>query len=374
MVIFIDNEGAEKALDIDTMLYDIERGYRDLGLGITAYRPRIDFYVPSNSQDQFYRWGTVEGVDRKKNIFAIRMKSDIIYWTQNGREQKYCGKPDQYCGFVFLFDSNNGLPLAIINDGYIQHMRVGASAGIGAKYLSRKDSSSVGIIGSGGMARSHAMAISKVRDISKIKVYSPSPQHRKAFAKDMRERLKIEVEECEAPEMTFKNSDIVMACTSSNFNVMKSEWLEEGMHLSVVRAAEASEDVLRRADLKVTLIGPSTKSLFPEGYINGMGISLGPVGGAVASVAVGEEKMFAKIKKRDNRSEDLLRDAPTLMDIVSGKAKGRTSDSQITYFDNIEGVQGVQFAYICSTLYDIMKKQSDNKQVPTEWFLENIKN
>lgn len=374
MVFFIDNETAEKLVDIDSMLQDIERGYRDLSNGDTSYRPRIDFYVPSETQNQFYRWGSVEGVDPKKNIFAVRMKSDVIYWTQNGREEKYCGKSGQYCGFVFLFDSNNGMPLAIINDGYIQHMRVGASAGIGAKYLSRKDSEIVGVIGSGGMARSHVLAVSRVRDISKIRVYSPSPEHRKLFAKDMRKQLNIEVEECMRPEMAFKNSDIVMSCTSSNVSTMKSEWLEEGMHLSVVRAVESDENVLKRADLKVTLIGSTFKSIYPEGRIEGMGLSLGAIGGASAAFAVGKEERYAKIMKRDRRNKELFKGAPTLMDIVSEKKRGRTSDSQITYFDNIEGAQGVQFAYICSTLYERAEKGSTSKVAPTEWFLENIKN
>jgi len=53
----------------------------------------------------------------------------------------------------------NGEPLALINDGYLQHMRVGGCAGLGAKYLSREDACDVGIFGSGGMARSHVGAV-----------------------------------------------------------------------------------------------------------------------------------------------------------------------------------------------------------------------
>ena len=48
--------------------------------------------------------------------------------------------------------------MALINDGYLQHMRVGADSGIGAKYMAREDAEVVGMIGSGGMARSHVEA------------------------------------------------------------------------------------------------------------------------------------------------------------------------------------------------------------------------
>ncbi len=53
-------------------------------------------------------------------------------------------------------------------------MRVGALYGLGAKYLAKKDASVMGMIGSGGMARSHLRAFAAVRKIRKVKVYSPN--------------------------------------------------------------------------------------------------------------------------------------------------------------------------------------------------------
>ena len=58
----------------------------------------------------------------------------------------------------FHQSATRGAPLAIINDGIIQHMRVGACAGLGVKYLAREDAKTVGIFGSGGMARRRASA------------------------------------------------------------------------------------------------------------------------------------------------------------------------------------------------------------------------
>ena len=63
---------------------------------------------------------------------------------------------------MMVFSVRNGEPLAIINDGLIQHMRVGACAGLGAKYLARQDAV-VGIFGSGGMARTYLEAFAEVR-------------------------------------------------------------------------------------------------------------------------------------------------------------------------------------------------------------------
>ncbi len=92
----------------------------------------------------------MEGVCRTHGAFAIRMKSDVVCWTEGKNEQKYAIQPGTYCGLIMLFSIRNGEPLAIINDGVLQHMRVGGKAGLGVKYLSRPDSSVAGSIGSGG--------------------------------------------------------------------------------------------------------------------------------------------------------------------------------------------------------------------------------
>ena len=82
------------------------------------------------------------------------MKSDVI--TQENRggiptEEKYCLRPGRWCGLILLMSVENGEPLAILNDGIIQHMRVGADGSIGVKYMARKSAEVVGMIGSGGM-------------------------------------------------------------------------------------------------------------------------------------------------------------------------------------------------------------------------------
>ena len=48
-------------------------------------------------------------------------------------------EPGLYCGLIMLFSTETGGPLAMINDGTLQHFRVGGGAGLGAKYLSRPE-------------------------------------------------------------------------------------------------------------------------------------------------------------------------------------------------------------------------------------------
>ena len=64
---------------------------------------------------------------------------------RENRETTYNTRPGLYGGLVLLFSTRNAALLAIMNDGYVQHLRVAATAALGMKYLSREDSHVLGI-------------------------------------------------------------------------------------------------------------------------------------------------------------------------------------------------------------------------------------
>ena len=194
-MLFIHNDVVEKLLSMKECIEWMEHAFRQIPSGGAIHRPRLDMYVPCERPDGYYRWGTMEGAN--DGVFAIRMKSDVVTWPETApgvwRENKYCVEPGTFCGLIMLFSTRNGEPLAIINDGVLQHMRVGGGGGIGAKYLARQNAKSVGMIGSGGMARTFLEAFCVVRPIKTVKVYSPTRENRETYAKVMSQKLGIEV-------------------------------------------------------------------------------------------------------------------------------------------------------------------------------------
>ena len=199
-MLLINNQTVEKILDMKGCIEALDTGYRDLVNERANYRGRYDFFVPNDDPKLMYRWGTMEGASRSFETFAIRMKSDMLEWPDGKTVEKYCVQPGTFCGFVMVFSTKNGEPLAIINDGIIQHMRVGGCAGLGVKYLSREDSKSVGIFGSGGMARTYLLAFNEVRKITKVKVYSPTKKNRETYADEMGKKLAMEIIPVDRPE------------------------------------------------------------------------------------------------------------------------------------------------------------------------------
>ncbi len=364
-MIFITNQHVETVLDMRTCLDVMEEAYQELNEERAGYRPRIDFYVPQ--EPHYYRWGAMEGASRKLGVFAIRMKSDMLVWNREEEfqnEDKYCIQPGTYCGLIFLFSVRNGEPLALMNDGYIQHMRVGACAGLGVKYLSRKNSKVLGMLGSGGMARTYAEAIHEVRTIERIQVFSPTKANREKFAGEVEKSLGVEVEAVDFPEKAVKGADIVALATDSLVPVIKPEWVEPGMHITNVRGNEAGPDLLKRVDI-IARLGSSTLVLdsLPPGTLHGSDGMLAYCAGTA------EEKKaipISPIREIDNPN------IGTIPDLMAGRWPGRTDDQQITFINN-QGTQGLQFAAVGGKAYELVKAQGLGHPMPAEWFVQDIR-
>jgi ornithine cyclodeaminase/alanine dehydrogenase-like protein (mu-crystallin family) len=161
-----------------------------------------------------------------------------------------------------------------------------------------------------------------------------------------------------------KGADIVSLTTDSLVPVVKAEWLEPGMHVNNVRNNETGEDVLRRADVRARL---GTSTLFADRSVSG--------------VATGSDGMFAYIAGSDEEKKKIPVsphhdiDNPnigTIPDIMAGRWVGRANDQQITFLNN-QGTQGLQFAAVGGTAYNLAKAKGLGHPLPLEWFTQNIR-
>jgi ornithine cyclodeaminase/alanine dehydrogenase-like protein (mu-crystallin family) len=171
----------------------LRTGYDDLARGDAAFIPRIDLYAPTGREDDYYQWGSMAGACRSYGVVAVRIKSDIASWPQGRTQEKYCIEPGTYSGIILLYSISNGEPLALLQDGYLQHVRVGAAGGIGVELMAQPDADSLGLIGSGGMARTYLEAIAEVRTLREVRVYSTTPANCERFAAAAREELGLDV-------------------------------------------------------------------------------------------------------------------------------------------------------------------------------------
>ena len=122
---------------------------------------------------------------------------------------------------------------------------------------------------------------------------------------------------------------------------------------------EWNPEIVKKSDLVVKM-GRATKNL-DEGQIR--------IGGEAAVVAGNAEE----IKRIANPKVDIFsQDFPLLTDIMSGKLKGRTDKNHVTFFAN-SGTQGLQFASTAGYVVREAKRRGLGQQIPTDWFLQDIR-
>jgi alanine dehydrogenase len=363
-MLLIDNDCVARVLTMRDCIDVQAEAFAGLIDGASIGRPRLDTYVPCAREDGYYRFGSVDGATG--GVLAVRLKSDVMVWPSGGgNEQKYCIEPGTYCGLVVLFSTENGAPLAILNDGHLQHMRVGGAAGLGTRLLAREDSHTLGMIGSGGMAESFIDAIAAVRPLREVRVFSRSPDNRNRFARRMRERLGIDVLACDSPERAVRGADIVATCTDSMTPVLDASWLEPGMHVVALTPREFDASVVRRFDVAVVQGREPLPMEESERFSQ-------HVSGSPNAFVGGSAKERGRLPVSHGARVDTS-DWPVYTDVVSGAAPGRTDARQITFYYTV-GNWGVQFAAVGGHVYREAKRQGFGMPLPLEWFVQSIRN
>ncbi len=116
-------------------------------------------------------------------------------------------------GLLILNDPETGIPIAVMDCAWITAMRTGASAGISAKYLARKDSRVAGFVGCGVQARCSLMAlVETVAGLKQVRCYDLYPEATRKFIDEMGaqfERLEFTV--CPSAAEAAAGADIVVS-------------------------------------------------------------------------------------------------------------------------------------------------------------------
>lgn len=360
----MNNDDVKSLLTMEMTLQALEESYARMVRGEAVCRPRIDLQIPTGDPQRTYRWGTMEG-GAAGGYFAIRMKSDVLFESEYGGTrtlEKYCVQPGTFCGLIFLFRVENGEPLAILNDGHLQHMRVGADSALGVKYMAREDAAVVGMFGSGGMARSHIEAFRLVRNIKKVKVYSPTRANREAYAREMAEKYGLETEALDNPADVYRGVDILAGCTDANVPVILGRHVQKGTHITSV-GGRPDRETFARIDRYLRLgnaTAPLGKPLQQDEFITYVTPAM-------------EERMIKREHKHAAGAVSLVDESKVvyLRDILAGQP-GRLTPDDITYSER-GNLQGAQFHAVAGRVYEEAVKRGLGRELPTEWFLQDIR-
>ncbi|MBR2566342.1 MAG: ornithine cyclodeaminase family protein [Paenibacillus sp.] len=302
---FLSNEHVRQGLNIPQVIDLVETVYRARSEHNTETWPTIFYDFVPGAADMDIKSGYVKSA----KIFGHKT---VTWFAENVAKQM-----PALMGLINVFDAETGKPIGITEASFITGIRTGASGAIGAKYLARKDSENLLIVGSGNQAIFQiASALCAFPSLKMVRVAARDLEKLRTFVDTIPTRLQAEFgvnteevtfQAADSLEQAVKASDIIITVTPSRTPILKSEWVKQGTHISCMGA-----DMEGKQEIDSNLM--SEAKLFVDDKEHCM--------------QAGEIELPLKEGK-------LLEShiCGEIGDLISGKIEGRTSDEQITIFD-----------------------------------------
>jgi alanine dehydrogenase len=238
---------------------------------------------------------------------------------------------------VPLYEMATGELLALIEADYMGQLRTGAASGVATKYLARRNSRIAAIIGTGGQARTQLEAVAAVRKLESARAFGRDAAKREKFCKEMSERLGIQVISSASAAEAVRGADIVSTATTTSQPVVSGADLSPGAHINAIGAnhahkRELDDEAVASADI---IVVDSVEQSRQEA-------------GDLIIAFHGDEICWTGVKK--------------LSEVVSGKASGRTSDSEVTLFKS-NGIASWDLA-VAMRVYALAREKKLGRELP----------
>lgn len=301
----LSNEIVKQVLKVNQVIDLVETVYKSKSESKTETWPTIFYDFEPGKADMDIKSGYL----KSEKLFGHK----TVTWFGENEEK---GIPT-LIGLIVVFDAETGKPLGITDASVITGIRTGASGAIGAKYLARKNSKNLLVLGAGNQAIFQiAATLTALPNLKKIMISARNKIKLKSFISSISQRLQQEFgidtetiifEEVECLESAVKNSDIIITVTSSRVPLIKNHWVQKGTHISCIGA-----DMVGKQEIESEIMSKASI------YIDDM----------EHCVQVGEIELPLKqgIITESNITGEIG-------DLILGKIKGRSNDEQITVFD-----------------------------------------
>jgi alanine dehydrogenase len=219
-----------------------------------------------------------------------------------------------------VYDDATGRLTGVITGESLGAARTGAIGAVAVDVLASPDAGSLGLIGSGRQAWAQLWAIHAVRSLRGVRVYSPDPGRREAFARRACDELGLRATAVADAHAAVDGADIVVLATSSSQPVIEAGWVGSGTHL--------------------TTLGPK------QAGASECPADLGDRAGVIVTDSLAQVSSYAG---------PFFLDAPAarrmvaLGSVVAGDEQGRQSSGQITLFCSV-GLAGTEIAVATALL------------------------
>ena len=246
MTLILNSVEIKECVQFNTELIPIiEDAFKNLSLGKTVMPPILRVDIEKYHGESDVKAAYIEGLDS----FAVKVASGFF-------NNPKLGLPSSN-GLMILLDSQTGVIKSVLLDkGYLTDVRTAIAGAIASKYLSNPESSTVAIIGTGIQARMQLEALSLVRDIKNVNVWSRDIKKTHAYIEDVSKNINLNFTAFDNTNEVVNNADILITTTPSKKPLVDYSSLPKGIHITAMGsdAEEKNElepDIIKNCDVYV---------------------------------------------------------------------------------------------------------------------------
>lgn len=348
MTLIITDDDVARHLSTADCIKAMEVAFRDFASRDAVNMPRARYQARHSDKEKRYFANVHIGAVPSVGLACVRAGSQIIIPPSETNKRRLYENPRPYnWGFVILFDSETAEPLALMHEFQLSGIRVGATTGMAVDHITPDNVKHLGLFGTGKQASAAFDAITLVRNLDRVTVYSPNSEHKADFVAEKRKQVNGSVEVVEAASSgdAVVGMDIVCCCTTAMEPIFDGNLLSEGQ--LVVSIANSDTTNRKRTEVDETTYRKSGSIVINDWQSvieNDQTELLEPLYEGL----IAENKIFE------------------LGDIVSGKAQVRSGEQGIVYYKNNSGL-AIQFVTTGKIVYDRVLKEGQCREIPTEW-------
>lgn len=221
---------------------------------------------------------------------------------------------------VLVLDGDTGRLVAVLEGNTLTELRTAAGSAVAAAALARPDADQLAVLGSGVQGKAHVRALSRVRRLRQVRIWSPDPQRRTRAATELVDELGLDVRASASPAEAVRGAQLVVTCTLSAEPVVPSEHLAKGSTVLSVGSFEA-----HRSEVSGELVRAARV------VVDDIPTALEHAGPVVRGIASG-----------DLRESELV----SLGEVLIGRATGRTDPAELVFYNSVGlGVQDAAAAH-----------------------------
>ncbi len=221
-MLVLSEKQVQSLIDLDELIAALEQAHIQYSTGKAVMPVRLVVPLPQIQG----RITSMPGYLNEDKTLGMKV---VTYFQDNPKQNL-----PAILATIMLFSSDSGKMIAAMDGGYITAIRTACASALATRTLANPNTPVLGILGAGVQARAHIQALTRVRKLSRIKLYSPSGTSARRIKEDLEKACGLAIEVVDSAQAAVRYSDLLVTVTTAKDPIVQVEWLKPGVHINAV--------------------------------------------------------------------------------------------------------------------------------------------